>query len=66
MSLRAVVHSNSFRRIISAGWDKEQIRPAAQEERSLCAVAIKMIKVIFALLRDKREFQDTVSFALAA
>jgi hypothetical protein len=32
----------------------------------LCAVAIKLIKVIFALLRDKREFEDLASVAVAA
>jgi len=37
-----------------------------KKREALCAVAIKLIKVIFALLRDKRAFQDTVSFALAA
>ncbi len=26
----------------------------------LCAVAIKLIKVIFALLRDKRNFEDEI------
>ena len=32
----------------------------------LCAVAIKLIKVIFALLWDKRGFEDLAPVALAA
>jgi len=31
----------------------------------LCAVAIKLIKVIFALFRDKRRFEDMASAAVA-
>jgi hypothetical protein len=32
----------------------------------LCAVAIKLIKVIFALLRDKRGFEDLAPATAAA
>ncbi len=31
-----------------------------RKKEALCAVAIKLIKVIFALIRDKRVFKDTM------
>jgi len=67
MSLRAVVHSRFFQAYYQRRLEtKNRFGQLLKKKEALCAVAIKLIKVIFALLRDKREFQDTVSFALAA
>ncbi|HXX81222.1 MAG TPA: IS110 family transposase [Thermodesulfovibrionales bacterium] len=67
MSLRAVVHSRFFQAYYKRRLEtKNRFGQLLKRKEALCAVAIKLIKVIFALLRDKREFQDTVSFALAA
>ena len=67
MSLRAVVHSKFFHAYYQRRLEtKNRFGQLLKKKEALCAVAIKMIKVIFALLRDKREFQDTVSFSLAA
>ena len=66
MSLRAVVHSRFFQAYYQRRLEtKNRFGQMLKRKEALCAVAIKLIKVIFALLRDKREFQDTVSFALA-
>ena len=38
-----------------------------KKKEALCAVVIKLIKVIFALFRDKRKYQDQVApLAMAA
>ena len=67
MSLRAVAHSKFFQAYYERRLEtKNRFGQLLKKKEALCAVVIKMIKVIFALLRDKREFQDTVSFALAA
>jgi transposase len=67
MSLRAVVHSRFFQAYYQHRLEtKNRFGQLLKKKEALCAVAIKMIKVIFALLRDKRVFQDTVSFALSA
>jgi transposase len=67
MSLRVVVHSRFFQAYYQRRLEtKNRFGQLLKKKEALCAVAIKLIKVIFALLRDKREFQDTVSFALAA
>jgi transposase len=67
MSVRAVKHSKFFRKYYERKLKiKNRFGQLLKKKEALCAVAIKLIKVIFALLRDKREFQDTVSFALAA
>jgi transposase len=67
MSVRAVKHSEFFRKYYQRRLKiKNRFGQLLKKKEALCAVAIKLIKVIFALLRDKREFQDTVSFALAA
>ena len=67
MSLRAVVHSKFFQAYYHRRLEtKNRFGQLLKKKEALCAVAIKLIKVIFALLRDKREFQDAVSFALAA
>ena len=67
MSVRAVKHSRFFQKYYQRRLkNKNRFGQLLKKKEALCAVAIKLIKVIFALLRDKREFQDTVSFALAA
>jgi transposase len=67
MSVRAVKHSTFFRKYYQRRLKtKNRFGQLLKKKEALCAVAIKLIKVIFALLRDKREFQDTVRFALAA
>jgi transposase len=67
MSVSAVNHSKFFRMYYQRRLKiKNRFGQLLKKKEALCAVAIKLIKVIFALLRDKREFQDTVSFALAA
>jgi transposase len=67
MSVRAVKHSKFFQKYYQRRLkNKNRFGQLLKKKEALCAVAIKLIKVIFALLRDKREFQDTVSFALAA
>ena len=66
MSLRAVSCSKFFQAYYHRRLEtKSRFGQLLKKKEALCAVAIKLIKVIFALLRDKREFQDTVSFALA-
>jgi hypothetical protein len=40
--------------------DKNRVGQQPKRKEILCAVAIKLIKVIFALLRDKRTFDDGV------
>jgi transposase len=67
MSVRAVKHSKFFRKYYQRKLKiKNRFGQLLKKKEALCAVAIKLIKVIFALLRDRREFQDTMSFALAA
>jgi len=67
MSVRAVKHSKFFQKYYQRRLkNKNRFGQLLKKKEALCAVAIKLIKVISALLRDKREFQDTVSFALAA
>jgi hypothetical protein len=43
---------------------KNRVGQLPRKKEILCAVAIKLIKVIFALLRDKRKFQDAVNIAV--
>ena len=60
MSMRVVVLSNYFREYYQRKLQtKNRIGQLPRKKEILCAVAIKLIKVIFALLRDKRSFQDT-------
>jgi hypothetical protein len=54
MSMR-VIHRSAFFREYYHGKLKGSNRPLKKKE-ALCAVAIKLIKVIFALLRDERTF----------
>jgi transposase len=62
MSLRVVVLSNYFQEYYQRKLQtKNRFGQLPRRKEILCAVAIKLIKVIFALLRDKRSFQDTVN-----
>jgi len=61
-----VVLSNYFQDYyFSEIGNKKQGWSAPRRKEMLCAVAIKLIKVIFALLWDKREFVDLVPAAAA-
>ncbi len=64
MSMRVVVQSKYFQEYYQRKLaTKNRVGQLPRKKEILCAVAIKLIKVIFALLRDKRRFQDTVSVA---
>jgi transposase len=64
MSMRVVVLTNYFQEYYQRKLQtKNRIGQLPRRKEILCAVAIKLIKVIFALLRDKRRFQDTVNIA---
>jgi len=66
MSMRVVVLSNYFQEYYLRKLEtKNRIGQQPRRKEMLCAVAIKLIKVIFALLRDKREFEDLVPAAAA-
>jgi len=59
MSMRVVVLSNYFQEYYQRKLEtKNRVGQQPRRKEMLCAVAIKLIKVIFALLRDKREFED--------
>lgn len=61
MSMRVVVLSKYFQEYYQRKLQtKNRFGQLPRKKEILCAVAIKLIKVIFALLRDKRRFQDTV------
>ena len=61
MSMRAIHRSKFFRDYYQAKLKSSNRygQPLSKKE-GICAVAIKLIKVIFALLRDKREFSAKV------
>jgi transposase len=60
MSMRVVVLTNYFQEYYQRKLQtKNKFGQLPRRKEILCAVAIKLIKVIFALLRDKRSFQDT-------
>jgi len=62
MSIRVVVQSKYFQEYYQRKLaTKNRVGQLPRKKEILCAVAIKLIKVIFALLRDRRIFQDTVS-----
>lgn len=62
MSMRVVVLTNYFREYYQRKLQtKNKVGQLPRKKEILCAVAIKLIKVIFAILRDKRRFQDTVN-----
>ena len=59
MSMRVVVLSNYFQEYYLRKLEtKNRVGQQPRRKEMFCAVAIKLIKVIFALLRDKREFED--------
>jgi len=65
MSMRVVVLSNYFKEYYQRKLQtKNRVGQLPRKKEILCAVVIKLIKVIFALLRDKRRFQDTVTIAV--
>jgi transposase len=62
MSMRVVVLSRYFQEYYQRKLQtKNRFGQLPRKKEVLCAVAIKLIKVIFALLRDKRNFEDTVA-----
>jgi transposase len=66
MSMRVVVLSNYFQEYYLRKLEtKNRVGQQPRRKEMLCAVAIKLIKVIFALLRDKREFVDLAPAAAA-
>lgn len=66
MSMRVVVLSNYFQEYYQRKLEtKNRVGQQPRRKEMLCAVAIKLIKVIFALLRDKREFEDLAPAAVA-
>jgi transposase len=66
MSMRVVVLSNYFQEYYLRKLEtKNRVGQQPRRKEMLCAVAIKLIKVIFALLRDKREFVDLMPAAAA-
>jgi transposase len=61
MSMRVVVLSKYFQKYYQRKLKvKNRVGQQPKRKEILCAVAIKLIKVIFALLRDKRKFDDGV------
>jgi transposase len=62
MSMRVVVLSRYFQEYYQRKLQtKNRFGQLPRKKEVLCAVAIKLIKVIFALLRDKRNFEETVT-----
>jgi transposase len=60
MSMRVVVLTNYFKAYYERKLEtKNRVGQLPRRKEILCAVAIKLIKVIFALLRDQRSFVDT-------
>jgi len=60
MSMRVVVLTQYFKTYYERKLDtKNRVGQLPRRKEILCAVAIKMIKVIFALLRDKRRLMIT-------
>jgi len=62
MSMRVVVLSRYFQEYYQRKLQtKNRFGQLPRKKEVLCAVAIKLIKVIFALLRDQRNFEDTIT-----
>lgn len=60
MSMKVIVNSKYFKTYYQRKLaTKNRYGQVMRKKEALCAVAIKLIKVIFALIRDKRVFQDT-------
>jgi len=67
MSMRVVVLSKYFQEYYLRKLEtRNRVGQHPRRKEILCAVAIKLIKVIFALLRDKRTFEDVAPVTLAA
>ena len=67
MSMRVVVLSKYFQEYYQRKLEtNNRFGQHPRRKEMLCAVVIKLIKVIFALLRDKRGFEDLAPVALAA
>jgi transposase len=61
MSMRVIVLSKYFQNYYQRKLEaKNRVGQQPKRKEILCAVAIKLIKVIFALLRDKRMFDDGI------
>jgi transposase len=66
MSMRVVVLSKYFQNYYQRKLEiKNRVGQQPKRKEILCAVAIKLIKVIFALLRDNRKFDDGVRVTVA-
>jgi len=66
MSMRVVVLSKYFQEYYRRKLEtKNRFGQQPRRKEMLCAVAIKLIKVIFALLRDKRGFEDLAPATVA-
>ena len=66
MSMRVVVLTNYFKAYYERKLEtKNRVGQLPRRKEILCAVAIKLIKVIFALLRDQRRFEDTSGTMMA-
>ncbi len=64
MSMRIVVQSNYFQEYYQRKLEtKNRVGQQPRRKEICCAVEIKLIKVIFALLKDQRVFKDLVSVA---
>jgi transposase len=62
MSMRVVVLSRYFQQYYQRKLQTQnRFGQLPRKKEILCAVAIKLIKVIFALLRDQRNLEDTVA-----
>ena len=62
MCLRVVMKTRFFKEFYQRKLEKRnRFGQNLKKKEALCAVTIKLIKVIHALLRDKRCFYDTVS-----
>ena len=62
MSMRVIQHSPYFREYYDRKLAcKDRFGQVLQKKAALCAVAIKLIKVLFAILRDKRMFNNEAS-----
>src|SRR4030043_1948489 len=66
MSMRVVVLTHYFKTYYERKLEtKNRVGQLPRRKEILCAVAIKLIKVLFALLRDKRGFDDTRGTVMA-
>jgi len=66
MGMRVVVLSKYFQEYYHRKLEtKNRYGQQPRRKEILCAVVIKLIKVIFALLRDKRRFDDTRGTVMA-